>query len=300
MSVPVTIANGLLALLVPLLVLGGIVFVRSGGLDELSQPGPIVVAAAEMAPDARLDAAATKLEQATAKGGSGFSFTVESRSTFQARVGGPKIEVPDPTDRHKTLGLADEYYIGASIATGFVEGDGDFFLQMRRGPTSPDAAPDYERAEPTLAALVRDGAQYRNDGDGWYATDQLPGIGLDPVTIVKLPTLLRDATAPADTERALVGDKLLPALTATGAVADAPGLLAIDAAPYTELVEQLAFAFDEQGRLAQLRATLRNTNSETFDLIVVTTINFSYDGPPGGLPDPKADPAPYAADSVQD
>jgi hypothetical protein len=290
------IANGILALLLPFLVVGGIVFVREGGLAALMEPGPVVVAAAEMEPDARLDVAATKLEQATAKGGSGFSFTVDSRSTLHARDGGPKIEVPDPTDRYKTLGLADEYYLGASIATGFVEGDGDFFLQMRQGPTTADGAADFEKATATHAALVRAGTKYRNDGDGWYAADQLPGIGLDPATIATLPTLLRDATGAVDTERALVGNELLPALTATGEVADAPGLMAIDAASFTELAEPIAFAFDSEGRLAQLTATMRNTRSDTFDLFVVTTITFDYDAPPGELPDPTADPAPYAAD----
>lgn len=295
----VAILNGLAALLLPVVILGGLVFVRSGGIGELVEPGPVVVAAAELEPDARLDAAAAKLEQATAKGGTGFAFTVDSRSTLRAREGGPKIEVPDPTDRYKSLGLADEYYVGGSIATGFVEGDGDYLLQMRQGPASAKAAPDFEKATATLTALVRDGVEYRDDGDGWYATDQLPGIGLDPATIAKLPTLLREATGAVDTEPSLVGNELLPALTATGKVADVPGLMAIDAAPFTELIEPIAFAFDGEGRLAQLTATMRNTNSDTFDLIVVTTITFRYDAPPGELPDPKADPAPYAADSAQ-
>jgi hypothetical protein len=292
--------NRLSAMMLPVLVVGGIVFVREGGLAALMEPGPVVVAAAEMDPDARLDAAATKLEQATARGGTGFAFAVESRSTLHAREDGPKIEVPDPIDRYKSLGLADEYYVGGSVATGFVEGDGDFFLQMRQGPTTPEAAPDFEKAPATHAALVRDGTAYRNDGDGWYAADQLPGIGLDPATIAKLPTLLRAATGPADTDRALVGNELLPALTATGKVADAPGLMAIDAAPFTELTEPIAFAFDGEGRLAQLTATMRNTKSETFDLIVVTTITFRYDAPAGELPDPEADPAPHAADAASE
>ena len=287
-----------LALIVPILALGGFTFIRSGGLEALLTPGPLVVAAAEMEPDARLDAAATRLEQATAKDGPGFTFTVESRSTLHARTGGPRIEVPDPVDPKKSLGLTDEYYLGGSIATGFV-GPNAYFLQMRRGPATADAAPDFEKATATLAAMVREGKSYRNDGDGWYGTSQLPGIGLDPTTIAKLPTLLRAATSPADTAQKLVDNRLLPALTATGKVADAPGLMAIDAAPFTEFIEPIAFAFDEQGRLAQLTATMRNTASETFDLIVVSTITFRYDAPATELPDPAADAAPVGADASE-
>jgi len=297
LRIPTAIVSGLLALAMPFAVVGGVVFVREGGLEMLADAlrGPVVVAAGELDPATRLDTAADQLEQATAKDGSGFSFRVESRSTLYARPDGPKIEVPDPVDPLKTLELADEYDLGGSLATGFVEGDGDFFLQMRRGPATADEAPDFAKAEPTLAALVRDGKGFRNDGDGWYEAELLPGIGLDPATIARLPTLLREATQPVDAERTLVDDQLLPTVEATGKVADAPGLMGVDAAPFTELTEPLAFAFDEQGRLAQLTATMRNTNSEVFDLLVVTTISFDYDSAIGELPDPAADPAPPPA-----
>ena len=282
-----------MAILIPLTIVGGIVFIRDGGLAVVARAvgEPVAVGATDVDAAIRLEAAAAEFERATAKDGSGFTFTVDSRSTLHARQDGPKIEVPDPVDPTKSLGLADEYYVGGSTATGFVAG-ADFFLQMRHGSETADAPADFENAEPTLAALVRDGKQFRNDGEGWYATDQLPGIGLDPPTIERLPTLLREATDPAETDRALVGNQLLPALTATGKVADAPGLMAVDAAPFTQLAKPITFAFDEHGRLAQLTATMRNTNSEMFDLMVVTVLTFEYDEPLGELPDPAANPAP--------
>jgi hypothetical protein len=118
---------------------------------------------------------------------------VVSRSTLYAKAGGPKIEVPDPTDGYKSLGLADEYYLGASVATGLVTPDG-YFIHMRQGPATPDGVPDFETSEATLAGLVVGLKQYRNDGEGWNETDQLPGIGLDPRTVARLPGLLRNAT----------------------------------------------------------------------------------------------------------
>ncbi len=264
---------GLTVPLVAILVLA----VASGFL----RAGPMAAAAGSSA-DVQLDTAATQMEASLR--GTGFTFTVVSRSTLHARPGGPKIEVPHPTDRFKTIGLADEYYVGASVATGIVTPDG-YFLLMRRGPAAPDEPPDFEKAEPTLAALVTGGKTFRNDGEGWYATDTPPGIGLDPRTAALLPKLLRNATdATAD------GTKLVDGLAATtvaarGKVADAPGLMAIDAEPFTELAAPIEFALDAQGRLVELHALLRNTNQETFDLLVDTVITISYDDP-GKLPEP--------------
>lgn len=64
--------------------------------------------------------AATILEAALAKGGAGVTFEIVQRSTMHAKDGGPKIEIPDPIDRHKTLGLADEYPLGSLIERGAI------------------------------------------------------------------------------------------------------------------------------------------------------------------------------------
>lgn len=167
---------GLVVPMVAMLALAaGLGILRFGPLPALAAPSPV---------DLQLDTAAGEMEAALRA--EGFTFTVVSRSTLHALPGGPRIEVPHPTDRFKTIGLADEYYVGASIATGIVTRDG-YFLQMRRGPATADAAPDFEKAEPTLAALVTGGKMFRNDGDGWYPTDSPPGIGLDPRTAALLP-----------------------------------------------------------------------------------------------------------------
>lgn len=256
------------------------ILVATAGFGLLrAGPGPVLAASSA---DVQLDTAATQMEASLR--GSGFSFTVLSRSTLHARPDGPKIEVPDPIDRSKTLGLADEYYVGASIATGIVTPDG-YFLQMRRGPATPDAAPDFEKAEPTLAALMTGGKTFRNDGEGWYATDTPPGIGLDPRTAALLPKLLRNATDAAAGGTKLVDGQAATNVAARGKVADAPGLMAIDAEPFTDLVAPIEFALDDQSRLVELHALMRNTNQETFDLLVDTVITISY-ADPGKLPAP--------------
>jgi len=216
-------------------------------------------------PDAQLDLAATNLEDATRAGGAGFTFTVVSRSTLEAKAGGPLIDIPDPADRRKSLGLTDSYYLGATLAEGSVTPDG-YWLQMRRGPDAPDTAPDFEHAPITLAALVADGVTWRNDGTGWYQTDRPPGIGLDPRTIALLPTLLRDATdAKSDGTKVVDGTPAI-GVEATGEMAKAPGLLAIDAEAFSVLVAPIEFSLDGAGRLIELHAVLRNTRMTTYDL----------------------------------
>jgi hypothetical protein len=249
--------------------------------------GPAAVLAAGPTTAARLATAAASLEASLAKGGPGFGFTVVSRSTLYAKPGGPRIEVPDPADRYKTLGLADEYYVGASIATGLVTPDG-FFIQMRRGPTTKEAGPDFERAAPTHAGLVRDGKAYRDDGAGWYAVGltELPGIGVDPVTARALPGLLRKATGPTALGDAVVGGRTVSRVAGGGVIADAPGLLAVDAQSFSEIRGPVEFALDEAGRLVELRATLLNTRQTTFDLVTTTVVTFDF-ATVGELPDPE-------------
>lgn len=243
--------------------------------------------------------AADALSAAVGPGGSGFRFQVVARSTLNAKQGGPLIDIPHPTERDKTLGVTDEYYLGASLAEGLVVPAG-FWLQMREGPLTPDASPDFAAAVPTLAALVRDGERWRNDGTGWYQADVLPGIGLDPATLEVLPRLLREATDIVATEEDVLDGRPVANVRASGDVADAPGLMAVDAAPFTEFAGPLTFSIDASGRLAQLRAVMRNTTVRDFDLLVETTVTFLYDTQPMELPDPVPLAAPADDSATED
>ena len=84
------------------------------------------------------------------------------------------------------------------------------------------------------------------------------------------------------------------AITSTGAVADIPGIVAVDGAPFTEITRPIAFTFDAAGRLSGLVVTARNTNVTAHDLFVVTEITLHYDDVPTSLP--KAEPTWLDAD----
>jgi hypothetical protein len=274
-----------------------LVLAAIGGLLVLVRGHSQVLVAAGAGPDPadRMAGAATILDQKTAAGGAGFTFEILQRSTIHARPGGPQIEIPDPVDPHKSLGFADTYDVGALIERGAVIPAG-FTMEMRTGP-APDKDPDWKSAY--QFGVTTSGAKtFRNDGIGWYRTDNPPGVGLDPRTAALLPDLLRNATAVTDAGTKPVNGATLPAVTGSAKVADIPGVIASDGAGFTELVAPLEFAFDDQGRLAQVHVLARNTNLDVYDLLIDTTITFAYPTTAAPLPDPS--PArPASADAAQ-
>lgn len=263
------------------------------GLARAFDPAPVTVpvesvigGAPNAAPAAIASAAADLLEQATAEGGTGYRFEIAQRSTLVALAGGPLIPVPDPDDRTKTIGRAERYDVGSLVETGFATPAG-FSMEMRTGPAEAGAAVDLTGGELLFRTLVRDGKTFRDDGKGWYPTDQPPGVGLDPVTADLLPSLLRNAGEPEDIALATAEGDLgradedaTRAIAATGRVADIPGVIAVDGADFTELTKPVAMTFDDAGRLVGLLVTARNTTVDAYDLVVVTEITLHYDAIP--------------------
>jgi hypothetical protein len=237
--------------------------------------------------------AAAALEEASRPGGQGYRFEIIQTSTMVAKPDGPKIPIPNATGRG-TKELADRYYLHTLLERGVVRPDG-FFSEMLAGPQEEGAKPDWEGALVMYQALVRDGVRWRNDGDGWYQAESLPGIGLDPDTAALLPTLLRNAEQPAD---AKPGDpKIDPEaarnLSAGAVKTDIPGLVAADGLAFTELQGKVGYGFDDSGRLVSIHTTALNTNMTDFDLVIATTIEIAYDAV-GDLPEPKPTWTPEA------
>jgi len=270
----------------------GILLIGVFGLRAITSLAPAdPQVGADLPAAARLSLAADEVAVALGVGGSGFTFTVIERSTLQAKPGGPKVEIPDPIDRYKSLGFADQYYVGAVIADGSATPDG-LWLEMRRGPATEKAAPDFVNAPVTLAALTAKGVTYRNDGDGWYVTANPPGIGFDTVTLGLLPSLLREAQNASLTKTTIVNGTTQTTFDATGAARNAPGLMAVDASSFTALVGGMQFTVDTNGRLIGIHAVTQNLRLSVYDLLVDVTIEIRYDTSPGlPKPDPTLAPA---------
>ena len=262
---------------------------RAGALPNVANQPLLAAGAGAADPTGLKTAAALHFEQALAKGGSGVRFEIVQFQTIKARPGGRRIEIPHPVDRNKTIGLTDEYFLSSLEERGIATGAG-FWSEMRAGP-APDAPPNWG-ADLLYQALQTTGKTWRNDGRGWFLTDSPPGIGLDPRTVILVPTLLRDASSPSSAPAEPVGEANLTAITAVGTVSNIPGLVAADGSKFTKLRGRMTFAFDANGRLAEIRASALNTNMDEFDLVVDTTIVIYY-GNTGSLPQP----APALADT---
>jgi hypothetical protein len=275
---PSLLSLGVLAVGLPVILL----FREAAFARERSQVD-LWIGVGALSPSELKDAGASAIEAATGAGGNGITFEIVQRSALHARPDGPLIEIPDPIDPSKSLGLAETYALGSLIERGAITPDG-FWMEMRAGPAEGQD-PDWKAAY-QLGAIATGGKTWRNDGDGWYLTDRPPGIGLDPRTAALLPALLRNATEAADAGTEEVDGRMARNVTASARVEDIPGIVAVDGEAFTSLVGPLEFAFDDAGRLVQLRAIARNENEETFDLLVETVITFAYPASKPAIPEP--------------
>jgi hypothetical protein len=229
------------------------------------------------------EAAADELEVATGPLGSGYAFDIVQTSTMKAKPGGPLIPIPNPENGREIIGEADEYPYYTLLERGVQRPEG-FWSELRSWPVSA-GEPDFDKAELRRSALVRDKVGWRNDREGWYQSDVLPGVGLDPATASLLPTLLRDSEGAIKRDDLAIDGATLLRVDATADKGDIPGLVAADGEPYTKLTAPVEFGFDALGRLVRIHAVALNTNLEEFDLVVDTVISIRYDGV-GDLPQP--------------
>jgi hypothetical protein len=285
----------LVLLLVPLMLIATVAAVRATGLA--TRPVFVQTGGAEgLAPIELQTIAANAFEQAIASNGTGYRFEIVQRSTLVARADGPSLEVPDPADPQKLIAVPS-IALGSYLERGFASPAG-FYAEIRRGADDPAAPADWEKAPMELAALVRDGKTYRNDGAGWYPTNRPPGLGLDPATAALLPAMMRGLDDVAETPQAdaspapgrVDGDPFAPLAPARRlggltSVADLPGIIAVDLAEATEINRPAELAFDDAGRLVGLRVIARNTYVDDHDLLVDTIITFGYPDAAPALPD---------------
>jgi hypothetical protein len=170
--------------------------------------------------------AADQLELATGPLGSGYSFEIVQTSTMTARPGGPLIPIPDPQNGRQIIGEAAEYPYYTLLERGVVRPEG-FWSEIRSWPVGA-GPPDFDKAELRRSALVRNGVGWRNDRQGWYQADVLPGIGLDPATAKLLPTLLRDSEGATKVGDVVVEGGTVLRVDATADKRDIPAVVAAD------------------------------------------------------------------------
>lgn len=265
-------------------------------------PGPYLsggVLVTSLSADQLRSVAATTLDAALAKGGSGLTFEVVQRNTLHTKPGGPPIELKAEDDHSKVVATFDEVYANAMVSTGAVT-DSAFWMQMRRGPAK-DEAPDFSGAELRYSVIERDAVLWRDDGDGWYRTDVSPGMGMDPVSARKLPALLRELQGATSLDATELDGRFVAGVSGVTTVDDYPGVVASDGKAFTDPTFEVRCWFDDAGRLVRLEASARNLNQTTYDLVSQTVVTLGY-GPTGDPPDPSPTmvPVPPPTDGPAD
>lgn len=271
-----------LSFMMLLLVVAAIAVARMGA--------PITAGANPVSPTELRAAAADALDTALAPGGRGFGFDVLQRTTLFAKPDGPKIELHTPEDPTTITGVVDEYAVGTILSRGAVTHDA-FWMDI--SVAGQDQPADFSAAAFFARVLERGGKLWRDDGAGWYVTDESPGVGMDPASARALADLLRSLTDAKALEPTAFDGRLLSGISGTATPDAYPGVIAADGAAFTEKAFALDCWFDPEGRLVRLEAHARNLNQETYDLVADTVVTFSY-GAPGDPPDPNPTMAPEA------
>jgi hypothetical protein len=258
-----------------------LVAVLLAAMAILPRQGIATTGAPAAEPIAPASASAVLTAALASKGG--LSFTVVQHTTVHAKPGGPLLTIPDPQDPQKVIGETDQLVLRSYVERGGVSADG-FWMEMRDGPVG-DAAPDFANASYQFGAIVKNGKTYRNDGEGWYPTDQPPGIGIDPATAALLPRLASSISKPVSLPDLDLNGSKIRQLSADAAIADIPGIQAVDLASASALAGPLEYGFDDAGRLIRIHGVVRNTEVKDSDFLVDVVITFGY-GDAGSIPDP--------------
>jgi hypothetical protein len=111
-------ASTVALVLLPILLVGLVALARAGGLH--APPGPptavTLAGGAQAVTTAQLTEAAAEVLTSALTDGAGIEFEIVQTSTISARLDGPPVEIPDPTDRSATLGSAPRYVMGTLMA----------------------------------------------------------------------------------------------------------------------------------------------------------------------------------------
>jgi hypothetical protein len=213
-----------------------------------------------------LGSAAAHIERRLAVGGEGFGFVVVSKAWLYARS--------HPQQSSSLGDSPDRRFIRGVFSRG-AAGPGGFWSEIRGG-IEPGDRVDFSRGFPLYRTLEREGRLWRNDADsGWYETDVLPGLGMDPISARRLPYLLRRL----DGVRELGAQGDLRHFGGLADPVDYPGVVVSDGLSFTSAPVDIEAWVDSAGRLGRLFARARNLNEVRGDLVIEVQVFFDYASP---------------------
>jgi hypothetical protein len=241
-------------------------------------------------PRLALWAAADAFEARLATGGAGVSFTATQLQVLRPLSGGPDLLLgPDREHPDATPVAVQQVVLGSVSGRGGATADA-FFAEWFNG-TDDNGQASFQ-GEAAYQALEHSGALWRRDamtdaaGLGWGASSDIPGFGVDPLSISDVPDLLRRLDNPTDVGPDSTGEHW------TGSTSPLwyPGAVAVDGSAFTGDPIAIELWLDAQQHLVTLFAVARNTNESTYQMLCIDRVSFDYGSSPAIPEAPIASP----------
>jgi hypothetical protein len=223
--------------------------------------------------------AADTLTALLAPGGSGLVFTATQLQIMRPSPSGPALIVgPDRQHPDATPTSVDQLILGAVSGRGSAA-DGAFYAEWFNGIDDQGSAAF--QGDVAYAALVRDGSLWRRDamtdasGLGWVPSSDVPGFGVDPLSLRELPELLMRLDGATDLGTDADGHHWKGQIDPIWY----PGAIAVDGAAFTGAPINVELWLDDQNRLVSLFAVAQNINEPVYQLLCIDRIRFDFTTP---------------------
>jgi hypothetical protein len=253
-----------------------------GYLRQIAAPTALAadpVAPAAGDPRIALWAAADDLTAKLGPGGSGVTFSATQIQIMRPYLAGPALIVgPDRNHPDAIPTSVDQLVLGAVSGRGSAT-DGSFFAEWFNG-TGDNGSPTFQ-GDVAYAALARDGGLWRRDattnatGAGWLPASDIPGFGVDPLSLRELPELLRRLDGATDLGTDTTGHHWSGHIDPIWY----PGAVAVDGAAFTGAPITIELWLDAQNRLVSLFAAAQNINEPVYQLLCFDRVGLDYTTP---------------------
>jgi len=252
-------------------------------------PAPTALAADPAAPaagsaDAALFGAADSFSARLSPGGGGVTFTATQLQLLRPYPNGPALLLqPDRDHPNASPVPVDQIIMGALSGRG-AGTDTAFFGEWFDGQ-GENGTPSYSGPR-TYAGLAHQGALWRRDersdaaGLGWLPASDIPGFGVDPLSLREFPELLRHLTATEDLGVDAEGHHWRGQVDPLWY----PGAVSVDGSDFTAAPISIELWLDATGRLIGLFSIAQNVNEPVYQLLSINRISFDWATPPA-IPD---------------
>jgi hypothetical protein len=217
-------------------------------------------------------------------GGGGVTFTATQLQLLRPYPNGPDLLLqPDRDHPDRVPTPVNQIVLGALSGRGAGTGSA-FFSEWFEGQ-GENGTPSFSGLR-TYAGLAHDGGLWRRDdrsdaaGLGWLPSSNVPGFGVDPLSLREFPELLRHLGAIEDLGDDAEGHHWRGALDPLWY----PGAVSVDGSSFTGSPISIEVWLDASDRLVGLFSVAQNINEPVYQLLCINRVSFDWLTPPA-IPD---------------